>query len=69
MDKATQKIYDAFRKGTAHLDGIPEDRQDHALINVKTLDLVAILDALDAALAAATPPKSPGGKSAVPTGS
>ena len=55
MDKATQKIYDAFRKGTAQLDGIPEDRQDDHLINVRTTDLVAILDALDAALANAKP--------------
>jgi hypothetical protein len=46
MDPLTKKIYDALRKGTAHLNDIPEDRQEHALINIKTQDLVVILDAL-----------------------
>lgn len=63
LDKPTQKIYDAFRKGTKHLEGIPEDRHEHALINVKTTDMVAILDALDDALKAA--PAVPGAPVAV----
>ena len=53
MDPLTKRIYDAFRKGTAHLAELPEDRRETALINVGTQDLVMILDAL--AKATATP--------------
>lgn len=56
MNEATKKIVAALRKGaTQHLTGMPEDRHPDALINIKTTDLVAVLDALDAALAANPP--------------
>ena len=56
LDKATQKIVAALRKGTdAHLAGMSEDLHDDALVNVKTTDLKAVLDALDVALGN-TPP-------------
>jgi hypothetical protein len=59
MDEKTKKIVAALRKGTdAHLNGMDEDLHDEALINVKTTDLRAVLDALDAALSTDKAPKA-----------
>jgi hypothetical protein len=50
MDENTKRIVAALRKGTeAHLAGMNPEFHDDALVNVKTTDLKAVLDALDAA--------------------
>jgi len=56
MDPLTKKIYDAFRKGTAHFNELPDDRKETALVNVQTADLIVLLDAL--AKATGTPSAS-----------